>query len=331
MLYLGLERSPEKYVSGSTEQLPDVSNSVCKVEVGNATGTGFLGMFDTNTGSLVHGLFTNHHVLSEHHLADDQTFVIKFDGVSVGTPANRSPFILTVKTTRLFRFTCPILGATFIKFEDEYMQCLVSGGCKFLKIKSDWKGTKGRRVFVCDDKQCTGEIFLQYHGLDMFHSVSTDCASPGSPITKQNGKVIGLHKARSMHLKDNYNVAVAMKYVIKAIVRQFVGPNLPCHLVANPTTWDPIYGDIGLEQCSELSSRPVYVSPPTYVCEILTITPIWFVPTSHGWYWTPTDPSSQEEVTNWMPVSQKNVIGSEWHNNIPNDINVYIIETLASA
>lgn len=227
-----VERSPE-HVSESTAPVPlnilqDVSNAVCKVEVGNDTGTGFLGMFATSAGSLVHGLFTSNHILSEHRLADDQTFEIKFDAVRVGTPANQYPFVQTIKTTGLFRFTCPILDATFIKFEDEYMQCLTSVGCKFLKIdiNSKWEGTKDIPVFVFqhprgDEIHCAGGIFLQYHGFDMFHSISTDYGSSGSPITIQDGQVIGLHKAQSVHKGKGYNVAVAMKAVIKAVLSHF--------------------------------------------------------------------------------------------------------------
>jgi len=338
-------RWSEKHLSGSTVPVPfkmlmDVSCAVCKVEVGNATGTGFLGMFATNTGSLVRGLFTNNHVLSEHRLADDQTMAIKFDGVRVGTPANHNPFVLTINTTGLFRFTCPILDATFIKFEDQYMQCLTSGGCKFLKINSEWEGTKDIPVFVFqhprgDDIHYAGGFFLKYHGLDMFHSVSTDYGSSGSPIAIQDGQVIGLHKARSVHKGKNYNVAVAMKAVIEAILPHFIGATFPRHMVANPITLDPIYATkllhIGLERCFNLSSRfkgLIYVSPATYVRGYRTITPIWFVPTSHGWYWTPTDPSSQEEETNWMSVSRLKVIGGYWHDEIPAPKNVTIIHWL---
>lgn len=39
------------------------------------------------------------------------------------------------------------------------------------------------------------------------------------------------------------------------------------------------------------------------------VTPLWFVPTSHGWYWTPTDPFDRSKETNWMPVSTRYVVG----------------------
>ena len=47
------------------------------------------------------------------------------------------------------------------------------------------------------------------------------------------------------------------------------------------------------------------------------VTPIWYVPTSHGWYWTPSNPSDEKEETNWMPVSQLNVIGGYWDGKTP--------------
>ncbi len=39
------------------------------------------------------------------------------------------------------------------------------------------------------------------------------------------------------------------------------------------------------------------------------VTPLWFVPTSHGWYWTPTDPFDRSKETNWMSVSTRYVVG----------------------
>ena len=38
---------------------------------------------------------------------------------------------------------------------------------------------------------------------------------------------------------------------------------------------------------------------------------IWFVPTSHGWYWTPTDPHSDKEI-NWMSVLNSKVISGNF-------------------
>ena len=55
------------------------------------------------------------------------------------------------------------------------------------------------------------------------------------------------------------------------------------------------------------------------------IPPIWFVPTSHGWYWTPTNPFNAELDVNWMSVQNSKVIGD---NSKPADKNIKIINWL---
>lgn len=338
--------SSEKKIGGSTapvsfKTLLDVSKAVCKVKVENETGTGFLAKFATTTGSLMHGLFTNNHVLSERRLADGQTFTIQFDAIPVGTSTNPSVFAATVTTTGLFRFTCPILDATFIHFGDEAIQFLTSGGCRFLKVASGWEGSNGEPVFVFQhpggaDIHFAQGFFLQYYGLDIFHSVSTNYGSSGSPVALSNGQVIGLHKARSALESKNYNIAVPMSAVINAILPHSRGPVFPRYLVCNPIALDPTYAakflQIGLERCfvSPTSNFQglMYVSPATSVLGLEIVTPIWFVPTSHGWYWTPTDPSSRDKDTNWMPVSRLRVIGGYWHDQVPASKNVRIINWL---
>jgi len=66
----------------------------------------------------------------------------------------------------------------------------------------------------------------------------------------------------------------------------------------------------------------------TQVGTTLVITPIWFVPTSHGWYWTPTDPFDSDCYSNWMTVHNLKVIGGYWHNIEPANKNIIIIKWL---
>ena len=41
------------------------------------------------------------------------------------------------------------------------------------------------------------------------------------------------------------------------------------------------------------------------------VNPVWFVPTNHGWYWSPTDPFDRTQETNWMSIDNRLVVGGK--------------------
>ena len=279
---------------------------------------------------------TNNHVLSEGRLIDGQAFTVTFDAIPAGTSSKLTSVTRTVMTKGAFRFTCSILDATFVKFTEQDIEGLISSGCCFLQVASDWEEEKDTPVFVFQHPGGSDIHFAQgkclmFSGFDIFHSVSTDYWSSGSPIAISDGRIIGLHKARSISDSQNYNVAVMMKAIIKALLPHFCGVTSPHHLVCNPITLDQTYNEkllqIGLVKCfidrSSKHHEIMYVSPPSK-----NVTPIWFVPTSHGWFWTPTDPSNKTKETNWMSVSQLQVIGGYWDEQTPVERNVTIINWL---
>ena len=324
------DSTSEKLLDGSSIPIPfktliDASKAVCKVEVGGERATGFLAKFPAPNGSLIYGIITNNHVLSKEYLADGKLFTIQFDAV---LEADLFPLTLLVSTTGMFRFTCPVLDATFVRFEGQLVQDLLFCGCQFLEATSEWDGSKVEPVFIFQypggaEISIAQGHFLQYYGIDVFHSVSTDFGSSGSPVALSSGVVIGVHKSRAAQNCSNYNVAVGMKAVIKAILPFFCRPFIP-QLICNPIVLDKAYAakllKIGLQRCF---LRPgakfqglMYISHATTGGrEVVTL--IWFVPTSHGWYWTPSDPSDRENETNWMPVSQLEVVGGYRHGQIP--------------
>ena len=68
--------------------------------------------------------------------------------------------------------------------------------------------------------------------------------------------------------------------------------------------------EFGLRRCmiNEVKtsfSQELYVGPDGE-----NVPPLWFAPTCHGWYWTPTKPSDCNDV-NWMPVSLICAIGGQ--------------------
>lgn len=322
----------EKRIEGSgdpmhVETLEKSSKAVCKIKVDNDTGTGFLAKFPATDGSLIYGIFTNNHVVSEHNLADGKTFTTEFDTVAV----DNVPLTLDVWNNEKFRFTCSVLDVTFVRFEGELLRNLLSYGCQFLEVaESEFRELDNSGVVIFQhpggDKISIAQgVFLEHHGIDMFHLVSTDYGSSGSPVALTSGLVIGIHKAQAAQSCNNYNVAVSMKTVIKAIRPFFCHPFIP-RLFGNLTTYDITYADklleIGLQKCfiqqGSKFQGVMYLGHAKFVDDGQeVVTRIWYVPTSHGWYWTPTNPSDEEKETNWMPVSQWQVIGGYWHRKVP--------------
>ena len=101
-------------------------------------------------------------------------------------------------------------------------------------------------------------------------------------------------------------------------------------LVTNPvdtSNHDAQLTEIGLKKFQVLKPKykqcDFYVSPASFL-----ITPIWFMPTCIGWYWTPTDPNANDVDSNWMPVTTMAVVGGFWNGIMPASKNVKIIDWL---
>lgn len=343
----------EKHVAGSNvpisfKTLMDGSKAVCKVVVhaayttSTSTATAFLAKFSSNKGDLVCGLFTNNHVLGNPELADNCVIDMVFDGIPVGDSRNSTSLCKRLHTNGLFRFTCSVLDATFIRFDQATIAHFQE--CSYLTIGHQNALIEKQPLIVFQhpkgmDVHFAQGSFIQYYGTDFFHSVSTDYGSSGSPIALCDGTVVGIHKARP-RTNANHNIAVTMTAVIQALLPFYDGSiAIPSHLVSNPIELDHRYSckisAIGLDRCfvehntlCELKYLK-YVSPASKFL-VTYITPIWFAATSHGWYWTPTDPLHSTLETNWMPVSQLRVIGGFWDGVKPADKNVVIIQWLLS-
>ena len=322
----------DEYVSQGNvprSTLEKVSKGVCEVMLDNGNrGTGFLAKFTRFNGSWLYGLFTNNHVVSEGNLADDKTFTIHFDAVSDGTK-----LVETVSTTGTFRFTCPILDVTFVRFEDEDRKRLSSKGCQFLEVELEWKGNENDQLFVLQYPKrhilCSADgPFLQNYGFNMFHLVSTDSGSSGSPVALFNGMVIGIHKSAPKSDNLQYNIAVAIKAVVKAIRPFFRAPEIATQVFCNYVSIDQDYAakllTFGLQKVplkQDSKFQLMYVSQAKE-------TSIWYVPTSHGWYWTPAPTYPFAKIPNWMSVSQHEVVGGEWDGQTPTQKNIEIIDWL---
>lgn len=339
------DRRQEKAIIGSNEPLPlelvmKVSRSVCKITVNSSTGSGFLGkLLQTRTGQYSYGLFTNNHVLNEDSLAGD-CIELTFDTFEEEQQKNIS---LGINVSSFFRFTCPVLDVSFIEFSKEEVTKLLSMKRNFLLISSRWSGTDGDRLLMLQYPGGSTVHFAQgtfkrMHGFDIFHLVSTDYGSSGSPLVCPDGVVIGIHKGRAAQSTDNYNVALSTTALIQAVSIHCVeGHFAKATVVCNPTILEPQYEasikQIGVLKCPNTNYNfkgLIYVSPATVVNGYVTVTPIWFTPTSHGWYWTPTDPFNKLIDTNWMSVNVLQVEGGYWHSKVPAQKNINIITWLCN-
>ena len=242
----------------------------------------------------------------------------------------------------LFRFTCPILDVSFVELNNELVDSVKSMKCNFLLVSTRWTGTKGEKLIVLQYPGGSNVHFAQgsfkrLHGFDIFHLVSTDYGSSGSPIVQPDGVVVGLHKRRAARNTDNYNVALSATAMVEAITIHCIQGRFPrATLICNPSVLQAQYEaaivQLGLQRRPNTNNFEglVYVSPPTIVNGRVTVTPIWFTPTSHGWYWTPTNPFDPALETNWMSVNSLQVEGGYWHKEVPAQKNVVIIKWLCN-
>jgi hypothetical protein len=311
---------------GAFDGLFGLDKAMCKLGIEQNTGAGFFCHFTPeSTDVQIFGILTNNYVLDVPDLSRE--FTITFETFKAGEKL--SP-ILTVDPRQRFRFCCPVMGATFVVLTDDETKEILSLGRKFLKLHTEWEIKKGDEVLLIQQQaglktRFANGSFLRMHGMNLVHTSSADIGSWGSPLALKDGRVIGLHKRKSTKNTSRHDVALSNKCLIRALSLHINGNNPPAKIISNPIRFDSasenrILGH-GLSKCAARDNRMlIFVSPEddeeeeegnTQTSDEAnnTISPIWFVPTSHGWYWTPTDPFDRTSEPNWMSVDTRHVIG----------------------
>jgi len=215
-------------------------------------------------------------------------------------------------------FACPLLEAAFVRLTKEQFEYLDQHGVGFLAINLNVH--QNQLVHVYQHDASVSSNVYGFWGFDIVLPVSISKRSLGSVITNENAEAVAICKERE---NGAYVRGVQLATVVGAIKRDFLkngikpAPSKPVHL-----TKDHIesLNTLGLQIVQE-GNDTLLVSPPSAF-----ITPIWFVRTQHGWYWTPT-----EEDSNWMRITifdSLMVIGGFWHGVIPAEKNVKIIKYL---
>ena len=246
-------------------------------------------------------------------------------------------------TTKLITLYCPLAEVIFIKLEPEIVKQIIDYGCGFVEIpKSCERAADNARVFLCNsliDKNnvniSCGEL-KEHYGLDIAHTATCHPdTNAGLPVFSERGELLGIQKCiRSSSAEPTQpptTLAVSMSMLI-SIHFPFIAAQVQHNklIITNPVDMsaeDAKLREIGLEKCiipkQKYAECNFYVSPPEKY-----ITPIWFMPTCLGWYWTPTDPNDDKLDSNWMPVTVLAVVGGSWRGQIPAAKNCTIIRSL---
>ena len=305
------------------DSLFGLDKAMCKIGIDQNTGAGFFCHFTPDNSSInVFGILTNNYVLDVPDLSRE--FTITFETFKGGKKL--SP-VLTIDPKHRFRFCCPVMGATFVVLTDDETKEIETYGRKFLKLYTDWEVKKGDEVLMVQQQaglktRFANGTFLRLHGMNILHTSSADIGSWGSPLALKDGRVIGLHKRKSAQNTKQYDVALSTKTLINALSIHIVGAKPPSKLISNPIRFDSTSEnrilEHGLCKCAARDNRMlIFVSPEgdnevegaTRSVEDNIVSPVWFVPTSHGWYWTPTDPFDRTSEPNWMSADTRYVIG----------------------
>lgn len=333
------ERRCVKYKQVSVLQtLLEATTGVCEIRVeteadnkedniSGKRGTCFLGKFEVNYQP-VFGLFTASHVLSEEVIRNPNACT-----VTIANQEMRRSIVLPVQDSP-FCFTCPLLDVTFIEFNDALKK--IVSGFHFLHLYTGWEGGVGQVEFhllhypgaLNDHHQYfSGGHLEKYHGLHIFHSASTEEGSSGAPVAVMGENqlhVVAIHTAQSANSENDYNVAVEAKSVFEVMlaIRCTRNPSQAAFVSHNPTE-EKLKGlkerleGLGLDMRQPLPNKEhpprikfYYVSPELRVSGVkdeVTVT-IYFVLTSHGWYWSDVAPHNGAEEPNWVSACT-NVFG----------------------
>lgn len=309
----------------------ELHKGVCKVGTDAGSGTGFLcKIVIPGRRDKLYGVITNSYTLDVRDLANP--FTMTFD---IFTGGKKTIFEKKINPRDRFRFSCAVLDTTFVHLLDDEVRNLKSNGRLFLELDTKWEGKRGEEVLIVQQQsgmktRFTSGAFIRDHGLYILHTSKAEIGSWGSPLALKDGRVIGLHKRRAAKKTEEVDVAVSSKAIVNALATHCSTDTLPVKLLSNPIRFNETSESRILEhdlaRCADRDNRLlIFVTPDRNVMKekesldgiedtptvALQVNPVWFVPTNHGWYWTPTDPFDRTQETNWMSIDTRLVVGGK--------------------
>ena len=281
-------------------------------------GTCFLGKFEVDD-KLVFGLFTANHLVSEALLHNEHAKVTITNQDLVRCTDAQETYcrskVVKVHESQ-FCFTCPVFDVTFIEFDDDMRKHLRAMGFQFLQVEQ-WDGIPGQELHLLHYPGALGDHdqyfsighFDGYNGLHLTHSLSTAGGSSGAPLLNERGVVVAIHARRSPTEEGNYNVAADATSVLKVLIaarREHCIPNpSQTRFVSHHPTKHELQScigdlqDLGLKMMEPEGKRRKCIQDIFHffehvkglkVSDVQDEVPIYFVLTSHGWYWSDISP-----------------------------------------
>ena len=308
----------------------DLHKGVCKIGSDSGSGIGFLCNFSVEGHqNNVYGLITNSYTLDVRDLSNP--FTVTFNILRGGKKTTSE---IKIKPSDRFRFSCAVLDVTFIHLYEHEVRNFKTDGRLFLELDTTWEGKRGEEVLIVQQQvgmksRFTSGAFIREHGVYLLHTSKAEIGSWGSPLALKNGAVIGMHKRRATKKTEQIDVAVSSKAIVNALSVHCQQAVLPVKLVSNPIRFNEASEarlmDHGLARCADKDNRLlVFVTTDigsekdsidgvdsTEAQDTVTVNPVWFVPTNHGWYWTPTDPFDRTKEINWMSIDTRLVVGGK--------------------
>lgn len=304
----------------------ELHKGICKVGTGSGSGTGFLCKFSVpDHEGYIMGFVTTSYILDVRDLSNP--FMLTVDVVRGG---KNSTYEITIDPSDRFRFSCAVLDTTFVHLRSEEVENLQASGRQFQELDTSWIGKKGEEVLIVQQQvgmksRFTNGTFVRDHGVYILHTSKAKIGSWGSPLALKDGRIIGLHKRRATHKSDDTDVAVSAKVIVAAIAKHCKGASLPMKLISNPIRFDEASEarilEHDLTRCADKDNRVLIFVTPERELQVDAetghtshVSPVWFVPTNHGWYWTPTDPFDRTQETNWISIDTPEATGDRRQN-----------------
>lgn len=274
---------------------------------------------------MVHGVLAGQHFLYYQLLDDGQAFDITIQG----------EYVATINLTKdLFRFTCPLLDVTFVRFDGKVISELLSKQAVFLDVNKLCV-RQGDAIYCVVESEsglpeCLDNTIMTCWGFTIQHFVPRISALPVF-VMSVNGRIEAICRKQKV---GDFASSVRAPYIIYALnillVSKFKGDYSP-YGPAKKLSNDEIK-ELSNMRLQETSNEYVFVSPESF-----GVTTLWFYRSNHCWYWTPLQPISINTMDdlracNWLQIGvgeSMRVLGGSWQDCEPARRNIALITKLA--
>jgi len=314
-------------------------NSVCLIEInsenGCLMGTGFFIKFrlSPDDDNYLYGLLTCNHILNSKKLHPGFSF-----NIFLGRSENKKKYEITIKDST-FIFSSKFINTTFIQMDDEYINEITPYFLKPLVNECNINDKINILYYSNgNDYSLSNGKIRSLWGHSIINTLHTDNGSSGSPLFKNNFRVVGMHSSKFINHENNERTT--MKIGIKIIIISYAIRHLynQRQIIGNEKARLPAK-DLTYEEINELISHGLQptTSPYFFLKENNNLSPnLLLSRTNHAWYWTELTATDNENITELINTNISNrfewsIISNEeiGHENI-NEQNEELINWLSS-